>query len=79
MELTKGMIIKQTKENKDPIFTNTTANGVLVYEVTRVNKKTYGLKCIDGYMKNTECKLLKDFSPIRVDEYGTTIKWEIVA
>lgn len=78
MELTKGMLIKQTKENKNPSFTNTTANGVLVYEVIRVNKKTYSLKCVEGYMKNTECKLSKDFAPTRVDEYGTITKWEVL-
>lgn len=78
MELMKGILIKQTKENKNPSFTNTTANGVLVYEVIRVNKKTYSLKCVEGYMKNTECKLSKDFAPTRVDEYGTITKWEII-
>lgn len=78
MELTKGMIIRETKRNDNPIFKDTTANGALTYEVTKVNKKTYSLKCIDGYMKNSGCKLLKDFRPVRVDEYGTTITWEIV-
>lgn len=79
MELTKGMKIRKTKENKNPMFTSTTANGSLTYEVTKVNKKTYGLKCIEGYMKNTECKLLKDFPEESVDVYGTTTKWEIIA
>ncbi len=60
-ELTKGMKIRETKENKNPMLANTTANGSLTYEVTKVNKKTYSLKCTEGYMKNTECKLFKDF------------------
>ena len=79
MELTKGMKIRQTRENKNPLFANTTANETLVFEVTRVNKKTYGLKCIEGYMKNMQCKLLKDFGVTSKDEYGTITKWEIVA
>lgn len=79
MELTKGTIIRQTKSNSNPLFKDTIANGVLTYEVTKVNKKTYGLKCIDGYMKGSGCKLLKDFSPKRIDEYGTLTEWEIIA
>lgn len=75
MELVKGDIIKQIKENNNPMFKNTTANGVLTYEVTRVNKKTYSLKCIEGYMKNTECKLLKSFKEESTDVYGTITKW----
>lgn len=78
MELTKGMKIRQVKENKNPMFENTVANSVLVYEVTRVNKKTYGLKCIEGYMKNTCCNLLKDCKVESVDIYGTITRWEIV-
>lgn len=77
MELRKGTIIKLTKENKNPIFKDTTANGVLIYEVTKVNKNTYSLKCIEGYMKNTECKLSKNFKPVMVDSYGTTTTWEV--
>lgn len=79
MELTKGMKIRQTKENKNPLFANTIANSTLVYEVTKVNKKTYGLKCVEGYMKNTECKLVKDFKESYTDVYGTVTRWEIVA
>lgn len=78
MQLTKGMKIRKTKENKDPLFANTTANGTLVYEVTRVNKKTYGLKCIEGYMKNTSCNLLKDWEVESVDVYGTITRWEVL-
>ena len=78
MELKKGMKIRQVRENRDPMFANTTANGTLVYEVTRVNKKTYGLKCIEGYMRGTGCNLLKDFPAESVDVYGTVTRYEIV-
>ena len=44
MTLTKGMKIKQTKVNENEMFKNTTANSTLVYEVVRVNKKTYELR-----------------------------------
>lgn len=78
MNLTKGMIIKQVKANTGKDFEGTIANGVLVYEVTRVNKKTYSLKCIEGYMKGTECKLIKGFKEYSVDIYGTSTTWEVV-
>lgn len=78
MELTKGMRIKQTKINNDPLFKNTAANGVLVFEVTRVNPKTYTLKCVEGYLKGSGCKLMKNFTPKSVDIYGTTTEYEIV-
>lgn len=78
MILSKGDIIKNTKRNDHPDFANTTANGVLTYEVIRVNRKTYGLKCIDGYMKGTGCNLCKDFKESSVDIYGTTSTWELV-
>lgn len=75
MELVKGNIIKQIKRNDNPLFKDTTANGVLTYEVARVNKTTYSLKCIDGYMKGTECKLVKSFKEESTDVYGTITKW----
>ncbi len=75
MELVKGSIIKQIKRNDNPLFEDTTANGVLTYEVTRVNKSTYTLKCIDGYMKGTGCKLVKTFKEEHTDIYGTITKW----
>lgn len=78
MELVKGNIIKQIKRNDNPLFKNTTANGELTYEVTRVNKNTYGLKCIDGYMKGTSCKLVKTFKEESIDAYGTITKWILV-
>lgn len=75
MELVKGNIIKQIKTNSSELFKNTTANGELTYEVTRVNKNTYTLKCIDGYMKGSGCKLLKTFREESTDVYGTVTKW----
>lgn len=78
MELIKGDIIKQIKQNSNPMFNNTTANSVLTYKVTRVNKKTYSLKCIEGYMKNTEYKLQKSFKEESTDIYGTITKWILV-
>jgi len=78
MELVKGSIIKETKRNDREEFKSTTANTVLLYEVKRVNPKTYTLKCIDGYMKGTECKIAKDFQEERTDVYGTVTKWEQV-
>lgn len=79
MELIKGMKIKQTKSNKDEMFKNTCANSVLVFEVEKVNRKTYGLKCIEGYMKNVRCTLSKSFKISSVDVYGTVTKWEVIA
>ena len=78
MKLVKGDIIKQIKKNDGELFQNTTANGELTYEVTRVNKNTYTLKCIDGYMKNTGCKLVKTFKEESKDVYGTITKWVLV-
>ena len=74
----KGTIIKEIRRNSDPMFQNTTANSELTYEVVRVNKKTYTLKCIEGYYKGSECGLAKDFSPERTDVYGTVTQWVIV-
>lgn len=74
MTLTKGMRIRKTTANeKWP-----EANSVLVYEVTKVNKKTYGLKCVEGYMEGTSCGLIKTFQEESKDVYGTITKWEAV-
>ena len=78
MELKKGDRIRQTKRNDRKEFENTTANSVLVYEVTRVNPKTYSLICVDGYMERTGCNLKKDFCTEYTDVYGTTTTWEKV-
>ena len=79
MTLTKGMKIKKTKVNESEMFKNTTANSILVYEVVRVNKKTYELKCVEGFMQGSGCKIQKDFKAEYKDVYGTVTKWELVA
>lgn len=78
MEIKKGTKLKMTSTNSKPMFKNTTANSVLVYEVVKVNPKSYTLKCVEGYMKNTGCKLKKDFAPVFKNEYGTVTTWEII-
>ena len=78
MTLTKGSIIKQVKTNKGEMFKDTIANAELIYEVTRVNKTTYTLTCIDGFMKGSGCKLVKNFKQTSVDVYGTTTEWIIL-
>ena len=78
MTLTKGMKIKQIKVNENEMFKNATTNSTLVYEVVRVNKKTYELKCVEGFMQGSCCKIEKDFKPEYKDVYGTVTKWELV-
>ena len=78
MTLTKGSIIKQVKTNDGKMFKNTLANSELTFEVTRVNQKTYTLKCIEGYMKVSEFKLVKAFKEESADVYGTITKWILV-
>ena len=75
MTLTKGSIIKKVTTNSDERLKGTVANSELVYEVTRVNKSTYTLKCIKGFMKGSGCKIVKDFKPTYVDVYGTKTEW----
>lgn len=79
MTLKKGDKIRETKSNANPIFKNTTANSTLIYEVVRVNAKTYGLKCVEGYMRGTGCNLHKDAPEVSTDIYGTTTRREIIA
>lgn len=79
MTLKKGDKIRETTSNTNPMFRDTTANRTLVYEVVRVNPKTYGLKCIEGYMKGTGCNLLKSAPEVSTDIYGTTTRREIIA
>ena len=79
MTLTKGMKIRKTTVNQNNMFANTTANSVLVYEVVKVNRNTYGIKCVEGYMNGSESKLCKDFPEEIKDVYGTITRWEIVA
>lgn len=78
MKLTKGMKIKMTKTNNNEMFKDTCSNSELVYVVERVNAKTYSLKCVDGYMKNTGCTIRKDFAEESKDVYGTITRWEVV-
>ena len=78
MILKKGDIIKQIKTNPGELFKDTTANGELTYQVIRVNPKTYGLKCINGYMKGSGCNLIKSFKEQSTDIYGTVTRWELV-
>lgn len=75
MTLTKGTIIKQVKTNDRKGFEDTIANSELTYEITRVNKTTYTLKCIEGFMKGSGCKLVKNFNQTSVDMYGTKTEW----
>ncbi len=79
MTLAKGMKIKKTKVNQNHMFIDTTANSILIYEVTKVNKNTYGIKCVEGYMEGTESKLVKDFVEESKDVYGTITRWEVIA
>lgn len=79
MKLQKGSIIRETRRNDGPEFKNTTANGTLIYKVVRVNPKTYGLECIEGYMKGTRCNLCKDAPETCTDMWGTVTTREIVA
>lgn len=75
MTLTKGSIIKKVTTNADERLKGTVANSELVYEVTRVNKSTYTLKCIEGFMKGSGCKLIKNFNHTTIDVYGTKTEW----
>lgn len=79
MKLVKGDIIREVKTNPDAMLSNTTENSTLVYKVVRVNKKTYGLECIDGYMKGTQCNRRKDFKESYTDIYGTTTTITLVS
>lgn len=76
MELKKGDIIKRITTNDRPHCES--VNTELTYVVERVNKNTYSLKCIDGFMKNTGCKLVKDFKEESIDIYGTVTKYVVV-
>ena len=77
MKLEKGNIIKRTRTNNRPHCES--ANTESTFIVERVNKTSYTVKFIDGYMKNTGCKIAKDFAEESVDMYGTVTRYEIVA
>ena len=76
MKLSKGMKIKVTKIYKGEQLL--TKEDVSVWEVVRVNPKTYTIHCVEGAY-NFCCFLSKDFSTEYVDEYGTKTTREIVA
>ncbi len=76
MKLEKGNIIKKTRTNNRPHCES--ANTEQLYVVERVNKNSYSIKCIEGFMKNTQIKLAKDFATERIDMYGTITRYEIV-
>lgn len=79
MKLTKGTIIRQIRVNEKPNFENTTANSVLDYEVTRVNKNSYTVKCVEGYMKGSGCKILKEaIGKTYTDVYGTKTTYMVI-
>ena len=77
MKLEKGNIIKKTHTNNRPNCES--ANTELIYIVERVNKNSYSIKCIEGFMKNTQTKLAKSFAAESIDMYGTITRYEIVA
>ena len=77
MKLEKGNLIKKTRTNTHPHCE--AANTELLYVVERVNKNSYSIKCIEGFMKNTQTKLAKDFAAESIDVYGTVTRYEIVA
>lgn len=76
--MTKGTIIKEIKRNDNPMMINTTANSELTYKVVKVNSKTYTLRCIEGYMEGSECKLYKNYKEEYKDICGTITRWVIV-
>ena len=77
MKLEKGMKIRQTKLTVNPMLKNPTWNEELVFEVLKVNKKSYSLLCIKGYLEGSIVKLSKDFKPESDSVFGYT-KYEIV-
>lgn len=77
MKLEKGMKIRQTMTTTNPMLKNTTWNESLVFEVLKVNKKSYSLLCVEGYLEGSIVKLSKDFKPESDTVFGYT-KYEIV-
>lgn len=74
MTITKGTRLVMTRKSTDKYFADMRPiNDTLVYEVTKVNSKTYSIKCVEGYMKGTGAKLLKSvvLGKTTSDEYGT--------
>jgi hypothetical protein len=78
MMLTKGTMLKKSRNYTDTMFAGTCSNWTEVWKVKRVNKNSYTLVCVEGHMENCEVKLSKDFKEFSRDEYGTETKWEII-
>lgn len=78
MTLKKGDIIRETTRNDREGFENTAANSELIYQVVRINPKTYGLKCIGGYLEGTGCNLRKDAPDTTIDIWGTIRTRELI-
>lgn len=76
MKLEEGNIITRITTNTRPYCES--ANTELTYIVERVNNNSYSIKCIEGFMKNTQTKLAKDFPEESTDVYGTVKKWVLV-
>lgn len=76
MKIEKGTIIKRTRTNSNPHCES--ANTASTFMVERVNKTTYSIKCIGGYMAGTCCKMTKGFAAESTDIYGTVTKYEII-
>lgn len=73
MELKKHDIIKRIRTNNNPGCES--ANTESTFVVRRVNKKTYSVEVIGGYMVHAEFLLDKNFKEESVDEYGTVTKY----
>ena len=72
MTLNKGDLLIKTQRR---ISDHERVHEDLVYKVIRVNRKTYTLECIGGFMKGSRFKLVKDYCPSRVDVYGVETRW----
>lgn len=75
----KGDRIRETRTNPDEMFKNTTANMMNVYEITRVNPKTYSVRCVEGTLKGMGCYLKKTaVGKTFLDVYGTKTVLEAI-
>ncbi len=76
LELKTHDKVRRITMNDSKYFKNTTANTVTVWEVTRVNKNTYSVTCIEGYLKGSSCKLQKGYTTWVDSYYKTITTWE---
>ena len=76
LELKTHDKVRRLTRNDNQYFKNTTANSVTVWEVTRVNKNTYSMTCIEGYLKGSSCKLQKGYTTWVDSYYKTITTWE---